>query len=693
MDATLDSSDIKPQFQPQDYQYNERDNQLTEAILKLSMPSEDPGMEVKQRRHECHQYLRSWLRTSMSYRKANYEDKWNRWRRNARNIYDPQARARKERWQNTMFVPISMQNKEIIKGQLYRTLISGLPYSLSPRPSGSMDESNDIKTLVLREMQRSKFEVVANDVFDDLCVYGTGFMKIYYEIRKAKRGKRQAVVTPPSMEQMAQLQASGQPLQPTAYQRTPAVDTVVYRGVCAHHVSIWDMFFANNAHALQGSPVCQRYSLTLQEIVDGVTAGYFFPEAYDKLKDVGEDPNPPEDKQPEWADLYKSVIRTPKTKFAIPHVCYEIWINLPKKWLYLREEELHLIDNPEELVPAKAVFANEVLLAVDENEDYLAENPYISCGYLHCPGEIYHIGPTEMVEQLQYAINEDTNQRRDNVQLILNRMGVILERAIVSKADLISRPGGMIRIKSNSTDDVDKGFKWADTPDVTQSSYMETQNQERFAQSLSGAQVVAAGGGQVKAKDVTQTKGGMQILKQSTMDRFTYYAMLVEADFVTTAIKKFYATIYSNIQPQDIQQILGPDRASRFILRTPEEIENDYHFDPQGVFSTINQPIRISQWQAFRDQFKGAPFFNDIEMSIILGTAIELPEIEKIIVPPRDPMTGQQIPFQMMQQMSTVAQAASGQHQPPEGPGKAGESARKPQLQAVKASSRSPQQP
>lgn len=689
MDAILDAADIKPQPEASNF----KDQELTDAIMRLSVPQEDASQEVKQRRYDCHQYLRQWLRTSMSYRKANYEDKWNRWRRNARNIYDPQARARKERWQNTMFVPISMQNKEIIKGQLYRTLISGLPYSLSPRPSGSMDESNDIKTLVLREMERSKFEIAANDAFDDLTTYGTLFMKIYHTIKKAKRSQRIPQVQPPSLEQMAQLQQTGQPLQPTSYQRMPAQDTIVYKGVVAYHVSIWDMFFANNVHTLQGSPVCQRYSLTLQEVIDGVTGKYFFPESYDQLKDVGEDPNPPEDKQPEWSDLYKSVIRTPKTKFAIPHVCYEWWGLLPKKWVYLREEELNLVDNPEELVPAKVVFANEVLLAVDENEDYAAENPYITAGYLHCPGEIYHIGPTEMCEQLQYAINEDTNQRRDNVQLILNRMGVILERALVSKADLISRPGGMIRIKSNSSDDVAKAFQWADTPDVTQSSYMETQNEERFAQSLSGAQVVAAGGGQVKAKDVTQTKGGMQILKQSTMDRFTYYAMVIEADFVTSAIKKFYSTIYSHIQPQDVAQVLGQDKASRFILRTPEEIENDYHFDPQGVFSTINQPIRISQWQAFRDQYKGAPFFNDIEMSLILGTAIELPELEKIIVPPRDPMTGQPIPFQMMQQMAMVAQVTSGQMQPPEGPGKAGESARKPQMQAVKASSRSPQQP
>ena len=681
----MDTADQKPQ--PTNFD----DQALTDAIMRMQVnDNKDLSREVETRRHEVHQYLRSWLRMSMSYRKANYEDKWNRWRRNARNIYDPAAKGRKERWQNSMFVPITMQNKEIIKGQLYRTLVSGLPYSLSPRPSGSMDESRDIKTLILREMERSKFEVVCNNFFDDLCIYGTSFMKIFHDVRKANRSKRVPTYQSPSLEQIGQIQQSGVPLQPSGYQRTPAQPTIVYKGVVAYHVSIWDMFLSNNQKTLQGDSHCQRYSLKLQEVIDGIREGYFFPEAYDKLKDVGEEVAPPEDKQSEWSDLYKSALRTPKTPFGVPHVCYEWWGLLPKKWVYLREEELNLVDNPEELVPCKAVFTNEALLAVDENQDYSAESPFISTGYLMVPNDIYHIGPTEMIEQLQAAINEDTNQRRDNVQLILNRMGVILERALVSRADLVSRPGGMIRIKSNSSDDVSKAFQWADTPDVTQSSYMETQNQERFSQSLSGAQVVAAGGGQTRAKDVTSTKGGMQILKQSTMDRFEYYAMVIESDFITSAIRKFYATIYSNIDPQDIQQILGPERAQRFALRTPEEIENDYHFEPQGVFSTINQPIRISQWQAFRDQYKGAPFFNDIEMSMILGTAIELPELEKVIVPPRDPQTGQVIPFQMMQNLSMAAQAMSGQHQPPEGPGKAGERSTKPQIQAQKAGSRTP---
>lgn len=659
------------------------------ARLTSSMPHGQAG-DIAARKQELHSYLRNWLATAMMHRREDYEDKWNRWRRNMRNIYDPTKRLQKERWQSIMFVPISMQNKEVIKSQLYRTLTAGLPFDIKPTSSGTHDEGEAIKDLILPQMKRSKFEVASNDLWDDVLTYGTGFMKIFWERRYARRSRRVPTYDPIGMMQMQQMQQSGQPLQPSSYQRTPAVPTLVYNGVSAYHVSIWDMFIAEEAANLQDIPHCQRYKMMFQQVLDGIKQGFYFPESASALRDIMEELEPPQDKQEEWADLNKTTLRPPKDVNDRRHNTYEWWGQLPKRLVYLRPEDQQLVDNPDELVPAKAVFANEVLMGVDENDDYKGESPFLSTGYLKVPGQIYHIGIGEMLEQIQDSINEDTNQRKDNVSLILNRMGAILERAIVSRADLVSAPGRWIRIKSNSSDDVTKAVAWMDTPDVTKSSYMETFHQERFAQELTGANRVTIGSGGIGTKDVTQTKGGMQLLKQSSQDRLIYYAQLIESDFSFAAMKKYYSLIYNNMDPQQVAQFLGPQRAAFFIPRPPEDIENDYHFAPEGVFSAMHQPIRIQQWQAFRDQYKGAPFFDDLQMAQILAKAIEVPDMDKVIVPVRDPMTGQPIPFQMMQQMSMVAQMATGQHQPPEGPGKAGSPHSKPKINTAKAGPNEP---
>lgn len=657
------SSPLSSLVQPSTSDQPGQNVSLDAIIAQLrSSDSANDSLDIAARKMEVHGWLRNWLSSAMMHRREDYEDKWNRWRRNMRNIYDPNKRMQKENWQSIMFVPLSMQNKEIIKSQLYRTLTAGFPVDVKPTSSGSQDEAAAIKDLVIPQMQRSKYDIASNDFYDDVLTYGTGFMKLFWEKKIARRSRRTPIYAPMGPDQMAQLQATGQPAAPAGYQRAPAQMTEIYSGVSAYHVSIWDMFFADDVNAgnIQNVMHAQRYKLTFQEILDGIKQGYFFPEAAPALRDVMESLEPSQDKQEEWADLNRTSIRPPKQINDRKHTVYEVWGQMPKRLVYLRPEEQHLIDNPDELVPAKMLFANAVLLDVSENDDYKGESPFLSTGYLHVPGEIYHIGIGEMLEQIQDSINEDTNQRKDNVSLILNRMGVILERAIVSRADLISAPGRWIRVKSNSSDDVTKAVSWMETPDVTQSSYMETFHQERFAQELTGANRVTIGSGGVGTKDITQTKGGMQILKQSSEDRLIYYAQLIESDFCVQAIKRFYSLIYNNMQPDQVAQFLGPERARFFVPRPPEEVENDYHFSPEGVFTAMHQPIRISQWQAFRDQYRGAPFFDDQAMAQILAKAIELPDMDKVIQVMRDPITGKPLPFQMMQQMSILAQHLAG---------------------------------
>lgn len=628
---------------------------------------------VAQDKRDLHAYLKEWLAKAMMHRRANYEHKWDRWRRNANSIYDPARKARKESWQSTFFTPLTLQNKEIIKSNLYRTLVNDLPYSVRPRPSGDYDQAQSIRDLTIREMQRSQFAAVANDVMDDLTIYGTGFMKrVWY--KETRKRKVRVPIIDTSMGAIAGLQ-QGQMPQTTGYQ-SQIEDREVYRGVKAWAVSIWDLFFPEGASNIKTTSLCQRVRVTYQSIVKGVQEGYYFPEAAEALRDVKEDiSRPSPDKQGEASDKNLSIVSTPKTDYSKIHTLFEFSGDLPQKWVYCRPEDQQLITDPEELVPAKAIFNADALCSIDESNEYDGSPPFDSCGYVVKPGEIYHMGICEMLEQIQDDTNETTNQRKDNVNLVMNRMFAIMEQAIVSRADLVSRPGGGIRIKKGSTDDVRKAFMWTETPDVTQSSYVETSNNERFAQELTGATRVTIGSGGNMARDVTQTKGGMELLRTSANERFTYYAMVIEQAWISQAVRGYYTLIYNNIQPEDLFAILGPQRAMMFKLLTPEEVDRDYYWAPEGVFSTTHQPIRIQQWQAFRDQLMGAPFWNDVAYAQTMAKAIELPNTENIIRPIRDPQTGEVVPFEVIQQAMLMAGA-----NPQAGPGKASAADTKPRM-------------
>lgn len=639
------------------------------------------GQDLLRRKNELHSYLKEWQAKAMSHRRANYEDKWNRWRRNASSIYDPAKKARKESWQSTVFIPISLQNKEIIKSNLHRTLISGLPYNVKPRPSGDEDQGRSIKDLTIREMQRSRFELVANDVLDDVTTYGTGFFKRVW-VKTTQKRRVRAPRYDTSYEAIARAEQMGVPLEPVGYDSV-AEDREVYRGVKAWFVSIWDIFLPEGAADIKETSVSHRVQVRYQDIVDGVNRGYYFPESAAALRNIEEDESQPkQDQQAKASDEALASIPTPKTAYSKKHTLYEFWGLLPSKWVYLKPEDQALIEDPEQLIPAKALFCPEALLSCDENESYDGLPPFEAPTYIHKPGSVYGMGPLEMIEQVQDDINETSNQRKDNVNIILNRMFAILEQGIVSKADLVSRPGGGIRIKKGATDDVRKALMWQETPDVTRSSYIETDNDERFAQELTGATRVTIGSGGSYARDVTQTKGGMEILRTSANERFTYYAMLIEQSFVSQAIRAYYTLVYDNIEPADIVNILGPERAVRFRLMSPDEVDRDYHWAPEGVFSTMHQPIRIAQWQAFRDQYRDSIFFNDYGMAETLARAIELPNEDRILVPLRDPQTGEVFDFAEIQQakIMAAAQAARGAALQGGAPGVRGSPETKPRI-------------
>ena len=631
-----------------------------------SQGQQDFLADIEARKSELHAHLKRWLARCMIKRRAEKEDKWNRYRRNSKSIYDPAKSAEKEAWQSKVFIPISLQQKEIIKAQLHKTIIQGLPYSMKPRPSGTLEQASSIKELLLRELQRCRFESKSDNVFDDVTTYGVGFMKWAWVNEEERRSVRQPTYEPMSIEVLQRAQLGVEP-RIVGYERVMTT-RLVYRGIRAWWVSIWDLFFDTDASDFDTCPKAHRVRLSFQEILNNIREGFYFQESASKIKDTQENKSLDEDKQEMRADEHKIDESVPSSRNERQITGYEYFGKLPKKWVYLRPEEQHLVDDPEELVPAKAVFCAEALFDVAENERYDGRSPFSRAVYIDVPGSIYGMGIMEMLEQIQDDLNEGANQRKDNVSLILNRMFAILEKAIVSPKDLVSRPGGGIRIKSTSTDDVRKGIMWLDTPDVTKSSYQETLDSERFAQELTGATRVTIGSGGQDTGDITDTYGGMQILRNIANERLGYHAAMIESGFITSILKSFYAEIYANITPDELIRILGPERVSTFQLLTPEEVEQDYQYAPEGVFSNVYKPSRTPQWLAFREAFKGNPWFNDLAMAQQIAAAIDLPQAHDIIVPIKDPLTGEEIPFEQIQQMNLAAQAQQMQQENNERP-------------------------
>lgn len=114
-------------------------------------------------------------------------------------------------------------------------------------------------------------------------------------------------------------------------------------------------------------------------------------------------------------------------------------------------------------------------------------------------------GTIEINRPLTEMINDVTNQRLDNVKLVLNKRYAIRRGSKIDLGALMRNvPGGGVMM-----DDVNADYKIMDTPDVTQSSYMEQDRLAVEADELLGTFSQAS----VQSnRSLNETVGGMNLM-------------------------------------------------------------------------------------------------------------------------------------------------------------------------------------
>lgn len=555
---------------------------------------------------------------SEDWRRSSYEEKWIKYQRNVDGIYDPDLAKKKEPWQSKVHVGLTASHRETIHSHIYKTMCGiNPPLEVSTRfDIGEEDQSENIRDIMLREMDKARWQVVMDKVMHDADTFGSGFMRVGYKTKIEKRKLRKAVMegftdnlNPMGMVGYAVRAATGK--LRTEFQETEE-DVIVYRGLELKHCSIWDIFPDPKALEIRGSTIAYRYWLKYEDIVAGAKEGYYLEDAVDKLKDVEANRrySPGEDEI--QANREVSDTNTNKTDYQREHECFELFGRMPRKWI------CPLIDMPfengEELVAARVIFHKNCLIAVEINDDYEGEAPFYKLDYFPRNGSFYGVGVPEMLLDSQDVINEVVNQRLDNGAQALNHSLAVVEKALVNpKQDLVSKPGQVIRLDARYVPNGDarnaiSQLTINDTP--VRAGFSEVNEAERWAQERTSANRVTLGTAGL-VKDANQTLGGQQMLRESAGEKFAYIGLRMEVDFLIDLFKGIWKTIYQHIDMEDVEESVGPERAATFVLVSPEELSRDYVYKPMGVFTMENKAMRQAQLMQIRQQFLGAPWIQD----------------------------------------------------------------------------------
>mgnify|MGYP001557776335 CR=1 FL=1 len=569
-----------------------------------------PGSEAyPDNDRELLDWCNTWFRTASDWRKQSFEGDWRTWQRNADSIYDPALKARKESWMSTAFISLTATHRETIKAQLFRTAMGPRPIiEMKPRSilTGPADQAPNIRDLIARDMEKTQFELEYDRVLDDVTTYGSGFARVYHETRIERRLVRQPQVAPVAPDDPAIVSGELPPQPRLAGWSQELAEVITFRGTRFEALSIWDIFPDPKALGVKGSPIAYRFRETYDDVVRKVEAGFYNPDALTRLRREETSETEPDDKLAVESDRGIADMAPRRTDYGRVFEFKEFFCKVPQKWI-LPPEAIH--GDPETLLAARIIFHQDCVLAKEPSSEYDAEPPILKADYMPVNQRFYARGIPEMLKDMQALVNETVNQRIDNVALVMNKMFAVIEAAVVDAKDFTSSPGGCVRLKGNKVTDVRQALQVIDMPDVTQSSYREVIEYERYSQERTSANRVTIGtAGQVR--DANQTLGGMEILRQTANEKFAYIGMLQEFGFLMSVARQFWQTIYSNLTPEDVIAALGEERAQTFVLLSPEQVEADYFYSPQGIFTMENKAMRQARLSSIDQEFAGEPWLN-----------------------------------------------------------------------------------
>lgn len=583
--------------------------------------SQKNQVDVEAAKKELLAHCNDFISKSQSWRDASYKDKWERYQRAVDGIYDPALAAKKEEWQSRVHVPVTASHRESIHAYLFKVMAgTNPPVDISPRfELGENDQSENIKDIIMREMDKARWEVEFDSTMHDADTFGSGFIRRFWKTETAVRKLKKPVMegfkdnlNPMGIIGYATRAATGK-IKTVGYQED-SVEVIIYRGLKVQHVSIWDVFKTPKAIKIPGSAIAIRYWLTYGDLVKGVASGYYLPEAAEKLKGIASSKkfSSGEDDVNASRDVADSSIPAPD--YGKELECFEKFAKLPKKWIYTAIGQA-IDGDPEELVSTRVIFHKLCPIAVEVNNEYDGEPPIHQLNYFPKNGDAYGLGVPEMLETPQAVINEIVNQRLDNGAQSLNHHFAVIEKALVNpKQDLKSSSGMVLRLDSKYVPSGVAANAIAEIPisDIpSKAGFSEVNEWERFAQDRTSNNRIMQGSTGSAVTNGTKTLGEQQLLMEAAGAKFSYVGLMMELAFSQDFFHGIWKTVYANIDPQDIEDSIGPERAQSFILITPEEIMRDYIYKPLGVFTMENKNMRQTRLIQIRKEFIGAPWIDD----------------------------------------------------------------------------------
>jgi len=239
----------------------------------------------------------------------------------------------------------------------------------------------------------------------------------------------------------------------------------------------------------------------------------------------------------------------------------------------------------------------------------------------------FGVGIGQIGQPTQERINKLVNQRLDNVDLVLNRMGIYNgnDNLINHKKLMVSKPGLFHKVSDINN------IKWMDMPDVTQSSYEEEKIAKQDFREATGA--VANLMPEIGQEH--RTAMGIQLLQGAAGMRFRPVLRKMEIDLIQQLAMFFFSNLKQFMSEPEWVEITGKQGEMKPIKITPEEIQAKVFFIPTGISETLDKETQVGQLLRFKEVTAQDPTINRQEINRRIAELFGFKDINKLLTPPQ----------------------------------------------------------
>lgn len=494
---------------------------------------------------------------------------WDRWFNVFRQKHDSSSAYP---YRSRIYVPVAFAQIRTILNFIMRTIFNGdAPFKLIDSTNLQILQKEGLERYINLQLENMGIYGRMQTFILNMCIYGTGVAKVYWENDVEVKKSMRKVMKPKFKEFFGQ----NIPIGFETVEEEFDDENVKFRGPVFTNIDLQDFYIDPKATQLKGFWKGHIIEKTLEQLKAGnkKADGKLYKnlrqlEMSIHAKSQGESEEEREkiDKKREGGVNVDANMANDNGKIKL----FEYWTP--------DSTEFYLV-----------ALDYGVLLRKSENVFDHKEDPFVFARFQEVPGEFWGIGIPEITYGLQLNINTITNQRNDNINLVLNRMWKVKKDAGINFDTVKSAPGKRILVEE--MDDLEQ----LETKDVTNSAYTEVQSNKNEMQEAIGTKYISG----ANPTGSNRTATGVQLNQnaESTTTMGIFHAL--EDTCLKPMIKKMYLLNRQFNTTDQVVKVLGPrGKAVNFSVK-PELFTDDRTFYAAGIRNALERNTQVHQMTNF----------------------------------------------------------------------------------------------